>query len=152
MYCSLIQVLVVSVALLFGSTASAMTCGLSGAAQLVFGRYEPWSESPNDIQGTFYLECTPDFPGEMLNINVRLLPSFPASMTLRNIRTGEWLRYTLYRDPGRTVPIFGDELFDLRTPLAVPTRFPVTLYGRISPGQNVGIGLYRSRLNMLIQY
>ncbi len=135
-----------------GAMASAMSCGLSGTPQLAFGRYAPWSSSVHDVQGTFYLECTPASPGEILNVRVTLLPSFPGSMTMRNIATGEWLRFTLYQDPGRMTPVYGDLLFALRTPLAVSTRFPITLYGRIAAGQNVTVGRYRSRLTVLVEY
>ena len=152
MQSDLVTKILASAILIFPPIVSAMSCAISDTAQLAFGRYEPTSSSPADIQGTFYLECNPAFPGEILNVQVRLLPSFPASMTMRNIRTGEWLRYTLYRDPGRMIPVFSDEIFNLRMPLAVATRFPITLYARISPGQDVVTGIYRSRLNMLVEY
>lgn len=142
----------VAAMLLATSMASAMNCIIADAPQLAFGRYAPSSSLAHDMQATFYLECAPARPGEVMNVSIRLLPNFPGGLTMRHIATGEWLRFTLYQDPGRTMPLFGDVLFSLRAPLAATTRFPVTLYGRISAGQNVAAGRYRSRLTLQVDY
>ncbi len=147
-----IQIVLLVAFLAAGPAAIAMSCFLSGAPQIVFGRYEPWLSSSHDVQGTFFIECTPATSGEVMDIRVKLLSTTPGRMTMRNLDTGELLRFHLYLDPTRAVPVQDNLLFELRAPLAVTTRFPITLYGRIPAGQNVAVGSYRARFTVILDF
>jgi len=141
-----------AVTLLAAAVTNAMTCGMWNAPQLAFGDYSPFSMSPHDIQGSLQIECTPASPGEILNLRVRLLGEHSDSRSMRHSATGEALRFQLYKDLGRTVPITDDLLFTLRTPLVTTTRIPIVIYGRIAPRQNVVVGRYRSGIMMQLDF
>ncbi len=142
----------IALILMSAPLAGAMNCVLASAPQLAFGRYEPWSASPQDIQGTVSIECTPARTGEVMDVRVKLVPISSGRMAMRNQETGELLQFRLYRDPARATPVFDDLIFELRAPLAVRTTIPITLYGRIPPGQNAAVGNYRARFTVLLDY
>lgn len=148
----MIRRVVIIAAAMSVSSAAAMSCVASSGTQLVFGRYDPWSPSHHDMLGTVEIVCTPASPGEIADVTVRLQSYQPGPLFMRNLDTGEQLRFDLYQDAARARPLVDGLLFSLRVPLAVPLTFPFTLYGRIPAGQQIGVGRYSTALTVLVEY
>ncbi len=136
--------------MLVSSPVQAMSCGIASAPQLSFGHYDPLSPIPLDIQTSFSIQCTPAFPGEALNLGISLVGS-PEAWTARNSQTGDTLRFSLYRDPARALPLHDDTL-QLASVLAGTTTLTIPLYGRIPARQSVSVGNYQMMITVRMSY
>ncbi len=129
-----------------------MTCAAESASRLVFGQYDPRAPVPLDVQGSLSVHCTPNTPGEVLNLAVRLAGGGNEQAYLRNVQSGERLFIALYRDSARAIGLDPRNLFEMRVPLAAPITFTLPLYGRIPAYQNVSVGNYQAAFTVLIDY
>ncbi len=136
-------------ALLNISVADAMICRIWEKSSLDFGSYSPQAMDPQEVIGTLEVECTPLYPGETLNLQVKV---DIGSLRMRNAKTGEILAYRLFQDAAKSQPIAGDVLFSQRLKLRVTTKIPITFYGIIPARQNVSAGTYRVSLPIYLDF
>lgn len=129
----------------------AMNCNIVSSPQFSFGHYDPLSPVALDVQAGLLVQCTPAFPGEVLNLQAGIVGS-TQSMRMQGIQTGEWLRFSLYADPARTRPIDGQQPLLVRFPLMRTLLLSLPVYGRIPAGQPVSAGSYRMDFSVVLDY
>lgn len=132
--------------------ASAMSCGLAGSPRLVFGAYDPLVGGAVDVQANLTVECTPTFPGEALDITVRLADPLSFPLAMQHAGSGESLVFGLFRDPAHIQPLDGQNLLSLQTTLRAPISLSIPLFGRIPAGLDAAVGDYRLGLTILLDY
>lgn len=109
---------------------------------VAFGNYDPavaHASSPLDGTGTVTITCTKGTAS-----TVGLDVGSNASGSTRRMTDGtDFLTYELYQNGGRTV-VWGNGGGDLHNPGAAPSSSPraITVYGRVTGGQDVGVGGY----------
>lgn len=124
-------------------------CTIS-ASGVGFGEYDVFTPAPTDSTGTVTYECH----GSVREVRVTLSPGSGtfAARTLR--RAAETLQYNLYLDAART-QVWGDGTagtdFYFRRNAPPKPQF-LTVYGRIEPQQDVGIGAYVDALIVAIDF
>ncbi len=153
----LILLLIPTVAMSSGS------CNVA-VSDVALGVYDVFSTLPTDGTGAVAITCTDDGAPGGLNVDVSItLTASAVSGTTANrqmARIGgvERLNYNLFRDAGYT-QIWGDTpgVDDLLVNnVKVPKRGsitvtpPVTIYGRIPPGQQVPVGTYADSVVLTI--
>jgi spore coat protein U-like protein len=143
---------IATIMLVLSSSAAAMTCMGEGAPQFVFGQYDPHLHEPHDVQTVFSIHCIPAYSGEALNLIIRLTDVSNGPMRMRNLETGEWLQFAVYKDPARSQPIDALNGLSLNFPLMVPTTLSIPVYGRIPARQNVSVGSYHLPLNVMLSF
>jgi spore coat protein U-like protein len=143
-----ISALIVGISL----STNAMVCVGEGAPQFVFGEYDPHSHDPHDVQTILSIHCTPDFSGEALNLMIRLANVTTGPLFMRNLNTGEWLQFAVFKDPARSQPIDALNALSLNFPLTMPTTLSIPVYGRIPARQNVSVGSYQLPLAVSLSY
>ncbi len=145
-------------ALLFATLtpALAMFCTPLGSGGLVIGHYQPLQATPLDTQASFAIECIPAVPGESLNMNVRLPSAGSGRLHLGNLQAGTQgagtLTVDLYRDAARQVPLDEQVTINFRDRPLIPTRYTVSLFARVPPGQDADTGHYHLPLTIVIDY
>ena len=132
--------------------ATAMICVGEGAPQFVFGQYDPQLQEPHDVQTVFSIHCTPAYSGEALNLMIRLSDVSSGPLRMRNLETGEWLQFAVYKDPARSQPIDALNGLSMNFPLMMPTTVSIPVYGRIPARQNVSVGSYHLPVNITLSY
>lgn len=132
--------------------AKAMFCIGEGAPQFVFGHYDPQQHEPHDVQTVFSIHCTPAYRGEALNLMIRLTNLGNGPLRMRNLDTGEWLQFSVYKDPARSQPIDALNGLSLNFPLMMPTTLSIPVYGRIPARQNVSVGRYHLPVGVTLSY
>ncbi len=131
--------------------ACAMSCNLLAASRFNFGDYDPLAPLPLDVQATYTLQCIPDHPHEKLRLKITAL-SPAQSSSLQGPVPGKFVRFGMYLDPGRQIPLDGRTLFDLSDRISTVTEYPVTVYGRMPAKQNIPAGSYRTSITFVIEY
>lgn len=131
--------------------ACAMSCTLIASGRFDFGAYDPLSPVPLDVQATYMLQCLPDHPHEKLNLKITAQTD-AASNSLHGTVAGKAVRFGMYVDPGRHIPIDGRAIVELSDRLSTPKEYPVTIYGRMPARQNIPAGSYRAGITFLIEY
>lgn len=139
-----------SAMILVSSSVRAMSCAITNAPQLSFGHYDPLSPIPLDVQTSFSIQCTPAFPGEALDLGLSFAGP-PETWAARNSQTGETLRFSLYKDPARALPLHDDTL-QLASVLASTTTLTIPLYGRVPARQSVSVGQYQLVVTVRMNY
>lgn len=136
--------------------ARAMYCTPLGSGGLVIGSYQPLQATAIDAQTSFAIECFPASPGEPLRLTVRLLNVGSGVLQLPNLQAGSPgagpLRVQLYRDAARTLPLDEQATISFSDSPVIPTRYSVSLYARVPPRQDVGVGQYQLPLTVIIEY
>lgn len=156
--CNAWRSLLAVTALLFTTVkpALAMFCAPLGSGGLVIGHYQPLHAMPLDAQTSFAIECIPAFPGESLNLNVRLPTAGSGRLQLSNLQAGTSAAGTmavqLYRDAARQLPLDEQATFSFRDRPLIPTRYTVSLFARVPARQDAATGLYRLPLTVIIDY
>ena len=143
-----------SVALiLYGACASA-ACSVT-APSLSFGPYDGLSAAPATTSGVALVTCNMAPPP---TVSLQLGPSavsggfFPRRM--RQDGGSDLLAYNFYIDPGGAT-VWGDGTGGTVAPSAKVTKnktWSLTIYGRIPPGQDVGVGTYSDTLTVTINF
>lgn len=129
----------------------AMSCNLLAASRFNFGDYDPLAPMPLDVEATYTLQCIPDHPHEKLRLKITAL-SPNQSSSLRGPVAGKSVRFSMYLDPGRQIPLEGRSLFDLSDRISTISEYPITIYGRMPAKQNIPAGSYRTSLTFVIEY
>jgi spore coat protein U-like protein len=132
--------------------AEAMFCMGEGAPQFVFGHYDPHDHEPHDVQTVFSIYCIPAYRGEALNLMIRLTNVGNGPLRMRNLDTGEWLQFSVYKDPARSQPIDALNGLSLNFPLMAPTTLSIPVYGRIPARQDVSVGSYHLPVSITLSY
>lgn len=129
----------------------AMNCSIVSSPQFSFGHYDPLSPVALDVQASLLVQCTPAFPGQVLNLQASIA-GITQPMQMQGIQTSEWLRFSLYADPARTRPIDGQQLLLVRFPLVTTMLLSLPVYGRIPARQPVSVGNYRMDFSVVLDY
>lgn len=133
--------------------AQAMSCTPLSGSRFNFGTYDPLSVKPHDMQATYVIQCTPDYAGELLKLAVTLVPGEgEAGQWRMQGSSGMPVRFGLYRDPARQVPLDASARFEFSGQLSATQEFQVTIYGRLPARQNVAAGSYQATLTLLLEY
>jgi spore coat protein U-like protein len=149
----LIEMMVLSGLMLgLSAPATAMLCYGESVPQFVFGQYDPHHDEPHDVQTVFSIRCTPAYRGEALNLMIRLTNASNGPLRMRNLDTGEWLQFSVYKDPARSQPIDALNGLSLNFPLMAPTTLSIPVYGRIPARQDVSVGSYHWPVSITLSY
>lgn len=133
--------------------AHAASCYPLNTPRLAFAPYQPISGYPEDIETIIDFFCAPAFQGNQLHVSVSVQDNFQApAYQLRNA-VGDTVRYGLFIDPARSIPLTGNMTIPLRDVNPSTKTFSIVLYGRIFANQRTaGVGHYRSSVNLLLNY
>ena len=139
---------------LFGiSAADAASCYPVNTPMLVFSTYHPVSAQPQDIDTVIEFSCAPAFRGNQLLASVSVQPGFHTSEHQLRNAVGDTLRYALFIDPARSIPLTDHMKIPLRDVNPATKTFSIVLYGRIFAHQKTaGVGNYRSFVNLQLDY
>ena len=131
--------------------AAADQCTIS-STPIVFGSYNVFQAAPVDTTGTVVYRCT----GNVATLAITMTRGQSQTFQPRELRQGsEKLTYNLYRDAART-SVWGD--FTAGTGAYVDPNPPkkddvtVTIYGRITPGQDVSVGTYSDTVTAVVLF
>ena len=117
-----------------------------------FGNYDVFSSFVLDSTGTISVDCN-NLENKPMTIKITLTAGnsgkfIPRQMSSSNDR----LSYNLYTDPSH-VTIWGDGTGGSSVVTSVVDRtstINALVYGRIFPGQNVGVGIYNDQLTATV--
>lgn len=120
-------------------------CSISTTG-LNFGQYDPvgtHASTDLDGTGTIQVTCTSGSTGAItLSQGANADPGSTDDVPLRRMTDGaEFLGYFLYQDSGRTT-VWGNSATTDVDHLGTGTSTDVTVYGRVTAGQNVAAGSY----------
>lgn len=155
-----------SLLLLLMTPAVAMSAGSCNVAvsDVAFGVYDVFNALPTDGTGLVDVTCTEDGTPGRLNVDVSIgLSASATSGTTANrqmelIGGTDRLNYNLFQDSGYSV-IWGDIpgvdvllIPKVKVPKkgSITVTPPVTIYGRIPPGQEVSAGTYSDSVVLTI--
>ena len=135
------------------SLAYAESCYPINTPTLVFSPYRPLDSQPGDIETSIDFYCAPAFQGGRVHVSVSIQAySQSSGYQLRN-NVGDILRFSLFIDPARSIPIANGMNIPLYAVNSGAKTFSIVLYGRIPPNQRTaGIGHYRGFVNLLLSY
>lgn len=120
---------------------AAPTCRVAIHGDVAFGGYDVFSPAARHATMRIRVDC-PQSAAPQIAISRGNSPTFGA----RELRSGnDVLRYNLYVDPGHRI-VWGDGTEGTRVHGAASGNAEVTVYGRISPGQDVSPGSYSDSL------
>jgi len=147
----LLILLALVVGTLYASDAHAQACTIS-ATSVNFGSYNVFNGSPTDSTGTVTYRCN----GSAHNITVGLTQGASASFNQRQMQKGsESLTYNLFVDASRT-NIWGDgtsgtSVYSISNP-PNNTNVNLTVYGRVTAGQDVSAGSFSDTVTAVINF
>ena len=136
---------------LYASDAHAQACTIS-ATSVNFGSYNVFNGSPTDSTGTLTYRCN----GSAHNITIGLTQGAGASFNQRQMQKGsESLTYNLFVDASRT-NIWGDgtggtSVYSIANP-PNNTNVNLTVYGRVTAGQDVSAGTFSDTVTAVINF
>jgi spore coat protein U-like protein len=147
-------IVIVSLFLMSEAYAASSICNFQTVTDVNFGSYDVLSSLNNDSTGSFVVDCSASWTTVISSIGIS--PNSggfnPRKMKLT---TGtDLLDYYLYTNSSRST-IWGDGTQGSSTVTSsVQKNHPltITIYGRIPPGQNVGIGNYGEVLIITINF
>jgi spore coat protein U-like protein len=141
-----------SICILFLAAESyAFSCRIA-TTPVNFGNYDVFSRFVQDSTGTISVSC--NNPGKKpINITITLTAGSSGRFNPRQMSSSnDRLSYNLYSDPNHMV-IWGDGTGGSSTVSSIVTKstaFNSLVYGRIPPGQNVGVGNYSDVLTATV--
>jgi spore coat protein U-like protein len=147
----LLILLALVVGTLYASDAHAQACTIS-ATSVNFGSYNVFNGSPTDSTGTVTYRCN----GSAHNITIGLTQGAGASFNQRQMQKGsESLTYNLFVDASRT-NIWGDgtggtAVYSSANP-PNNTNVNLTVYGRVTAGQDVSAGTFSDTVTAVINF
>jgi spore coat protein U-like protein len=131
--------------------ADAAQCSISSTA-VVFGTYNVFSSAPVDSTGTIVYKCNGGVRALLITMTKGQSSTFiPRAL----VKSKETLAYNLFRDAARTT-VWGD--FSGGTSAYIDVNPPnnqwvsLTVYGRISPGQDVSAGSYSDSVTVVVNF
>ena len=147
----LLILLALVIGTLYASDAHAQACTIS-ATSVNFGSYNVFNGSPTDSTGTVTYRCN----GSAHNITIGLTQGASASFNQRQMQKGsESLTYNLFVDASRT-NIWGDgtsgtSVYSIGNP-PNNTNVNLTVYGRVTAGQDVSAGSFSDTVTAVINF
>lgn len=147
----LLILLALVIGTLYASDAHAQACTIS-ATSVNFGSYNVFNGSPTDSTGTVTYRCN----GSAHNITIGLTQGAGASFNQRQMQKGsESLTYNLFVDASRT-NIWGDgtggtSVYSIANP-PNNTNVNLTVYGRVTAGQDVSAGSFSDTVTAVINF
>jgi len=138
-------------AMLLCSRVEAANCTISTTA-VSFGVYDVFSGTANDSTGTVTIRCT----GNAANVTVTLSKGTSTTFNPRILTSGSnTLNYNLFTTAARNT-IWGDNTggTSLYTNASPPnnSNIVVTIYGRITAGQDVSAGSYSDSITATVNF
>ena len=147
------RLLVVMLLAGFLTGSFAESCYPVNTPKMVFSPYLPIGNKWDDIETSIDFHCAPAFQGNQLHVSVSVQDSASTSVFQLRNAVGDTLRYGLFIDPARSVPLTSNMGIPLRDVNSSTKTFSVVLYGRIYPNQRTaGVGQYRGFLNLQLNY
>ncbi len=150
---ALIRIAACAAAVVVAGTArvEAAQCSVSTTA-VVFGTYNVFSAAPVDSTGTVSYRCN----GGAKAVLVTVTKGQSATFLPRVLGKGaEKLSYNLFMDAARTT-VWGDFSAGTWAHIDVdpPNNrdIPVTVYGRIPPGQDISAGSYSDTVTVVVNF
>ncbi len=149
---SILAVVMATCAVLLQHDSARAACGLGGAA-VAFGAYDSLSLQPFDTIGSLVFQCTQRDHNVMITLSRGSGTSYA---TRRMLSGSQQLFYNLYRDTGRTI-IWGDgsggtQAYFINNPQPNNRDITLPIFGRIPPGQNVGVGSYNDTITVTLSF
>ena len=147
----LLILLALVIGTLYASDAHAQACTIS-ATSVNFGSYNVFNGSHTDSTGTVTYRCN----GSAHNITIGLTQGAGASFNQRQMQKGsESLTYNLFVDASRT-NIWGDgtsgtSVYSISNP-PNNTNVNLTVYGRVTAGQDVSAGSFSDTVTAVINF
>jgi spore coat protein U-like protein len=147
----LLILLAVAIGTLYASDADAQACTIS-ATSVNFGSYNVFNGSDTDSTGTVTYRCN----GSAHNITIGLTQGASASFNQRQMQKGaEALTYNLFLDAARST-IWGDgtsgtSVYSIGNP-PNNTNVNLTVYGRVTAGQDVSAGTFSDTVTAVINF
>ena len=147
----LLILLALLIGTLYASDAHAQACTIS-ATSVNFGSYNVFNGSHTDSTGTVTYRCN----GSAHNITIGLTQGASASFNQRQMQKGsEALTYNLFIDASRT-SIWGDgtpgtAVYSIGNP-PNNTNVNLTVYGRVTAGQDVSAGSFSDTVTAVINF
>ena len=145
-------VLVLGASLALAARASAAPNCTISTTSASFGPYDVFSGTATDTTGSVTYQCT----GSAILIAITLSKGSSTTFSPRTLTSGsDTLNYNLYRDAARTT-IWGDGTggtqvyFNLFPPNG--QNIVVTVFGRITAGQDVPAGSYADTVTAIINF
>ncbi len=143
---------VVLVAVLLSPWRVEAACTVSVSSSVNFGAYDVFSGTPRDSTGRFTWRCD---SGTTPTVRITLTKGSSSTYLPRQMTSGaNVLGYNLYRNSART-SVWGDET---QGTVAYYRRYggsgtiTVTIYGRISAGQDVAVGTYSDTITVVANF
>jgi spore coat protein U-like protein len=137
-------------AIVLGSSVPASAWCSVSASSVSFGTYNVFATSPTDSVGELTVFCFLDS-----NISVTISKGNAGTFAPRQMQdAAERLSYNLFRDAARTV-VWGDGSSGTSSyviPVAILTKIPLSVYGRIPPGQDVRTGSYTDSVTVVVNF
>lgn len=127
------------------------SCALGSINSVAFGNYSPADVSPKDAQGSIRVTCP-----QNVNYNVGLNAGTGAGAVATNPRvmTGTpsgTLNYGLYQDAQRAI-VWGNTVGTNTVAGVGGNNNPITVYGRIPPGQNVPLATFADTIMVIVTF
>ncbi len=141
--------------LLLASETLAFNCKIA-TTPVNFGSYDVFSKFVMDSTGTITVTCN-NPEKKPINITITLSAGGSGSFNPRQMLSSsgsDRLNYNLYSNPSHTV-IWGDGTGGssfVSSMVDRTTTFNSLVYGRILPGQNVGVGNYSDMLTATVNW
>lgn len=143
----------------FQVTANVVSsCRITSTTDINFGTYDPADVNNTvalDANGSIAVRCV---KGTVANVAIEQgsnpAPGSTCAAPLRRMAGGaDLLAYAIYQDAARTT-IWGCDPTNDQTFTAATVLTPTTLttYGRIPPGQDVGIGAFSDTVNVTVTF
>jgi spore coat protein U-like protein len=134
---------------------AAGNCSFVTVTGVSFGTYNVFAGGPLDSTGSVSFQCNPGAAGS--TVIVTFSAGSSGSFMQRDMLSGtDQLRYNLYLDPTRTT-VWGDgsggsSTFSVTLPARGWSTITQSVYGRVTPGQNVGPGAYVDTITVTLNW
>ena len=146
--------LAIAAAALASAAPAGAACTIS-ATGVAFGAYDPQSISPDDSTGTVNVDCKSTDPAPTVALSTGLSGSYaPRRLTAGSFSLG----YNLYTTTARNI-VWGDgtagtvtQTLSGGTTSGGRRLYAQSVYGRITAGQNVGVGSYSDTIILTVTW
>jgi len=150
---SMVKSALVLCVLFLAAESHAFSCKIA-TTSVNFGNYDVFSSFYLDSTGTISVDCN-NQENRPMNIKITLTAGNSGKFSPRQMSSSsgsDRLSYNLYSDPSHNT-IWGDGTGGSSVVTSVVDRtstINALVYGRIFPGQNVGVGIYNDQLTATV--
>ena len=134
---------------------AASSCYLVGVTGISFGAYDPLESRGVTQVGTLTIRCSQTGTASAPPVSVELSAGNSGSFGTRHLRKGNHaLRYNLYLNAAST-QVWGNGAGGSARFTLLPSGngdIPLTIYGRILPGQNAESGPYTDTISVTLNF